>query len=68
MGWGTVLLLVLGGALAVEGIGWAIAPDAMRRAYEEAMSVFDTPTLSKLGLLCTALGLLMIFVGIRMHA
>lgn len=67
MSWGTILFLVLGGALAVEGIGWAIAPDAMRRAYEEAMSMFDSPTLSKLGLLCTALGLLLIFVAVRLH-
>lgn len=64
----TVLLLVFGGALAVEGIGWALAPDAMRRAYAEAMAMLDSNRLSRLGLLCTALGLLMIWVGVRLHA
>lgn len=63
----TVILLVFGGALAVEGIGWAMAPDAMRRAYEEAMSMLDPQRLSRLGLLCAALGLLMIWIGVRLH-
>jgi len=64
----TVLLLVFGGALAVEGLGWALAPDAMRRAYEEAMQMLDPQRLSRLGLLCTAMGLLMIWVGVRLHS
>lgn len=63
----TVLLLVFGGALAVEGLGWAIAPDAMRRAYAEVMLMLDSQRLSRLGLLCTALGLLMIWIGVRLH-
>ncbi|GHA83015.1 hypothetical protein GCM10009069_02850 [Algimonas arctica] len=63
----TVLLLVFGGALAVEGLGWALAPDAMRRASAEAMAMLDSQRLSRLGLLCTALGLLMIWIGVRLH-
>jgi uncharacterized protein YjeT (DUF2065 family) len=63
----TVLLLVFGGALAVEGLGWALAPDAMRRAYAEAMAMLDSQRLSRLGMLCTALGLLMIWIGVRLH-
>lgn len=64
----TILLLVFGGALAVEGLGWAIAPDAMRRAYEEAMQMLDSQRLSRLGILCTAMGLLLIWVGVRLHS
>lgn len=63
----TVLLLVFGGALAVEGIGWALAPDAMRRAYAEAMAMLDPQRLSRIGFLCTAMGLLMIWIGVRIH-
>jgi uncharacterized protein YjeT (DUF2065 family) len=63
----TVLLLVFGGALAVEGIGWALGPDAMRRAYADAMAKLDRQRLSRLGLLCTAMGLLMIWIGVRIH-
>lgn len=65
MGWGTVTLLVIGGALALEGIGWAIAPDGMRRAYEEAMANLDSRQLSTLGMLCTAMGILLIVAGVR---
>ncbi|MEM7730899.1 MAG: DUF2065 domain-containing protein [Pseudomonadota bacterium] len=67
MSFATILLLVFGGALAVEGLGWALAPDAMRRSYEQAMSMLDPKGLSSLGLLSTALGLLMIWIGIRLH-
>ncbi|MGB3456790.1 MAG: DUF2065 family protein [Litorimonas sp.] len=67
MSFGTVLLLVFGGALAVEGIAWALAPDAMRRSYDQAMSMLDPKGLSSLGLLSAALGLLMVWIGIRLH-
>ena len=65
-GW-TILLLVFGGALAIEGIGWAAAPDAMRRAYEEVMETLDPQRLSMIGLVCAAIGLLMITLGIYLH-
>lgn len=63
----TILLLVFGGALAVEGIGWAIAPDAMKRAYDQVISSLDTRSLSNVGLLSAALGLLLIWIAIRLH-
>lgn len=68
MGWGSITLLIIGGALALEGIGWAIAPDGMRRAYEEAISNLDARQLSTLGLLSTALGGLLIIAGVRLAA
>ena len=61
----TILLLVFGGALAVEGIGWAIAPDAMKQAYDQAISSLDPRSLSYVGLLSAALGLLLIWIAIR---
>ncbi|WP_298911816.1 DUF2065 family protein [uncultured Algimonas sp.] len=64
----TVLLLVFGGALAIEGIAWALAPDAMRRAYDQAMSMLDGRSLANMGLLSAALGLLLIWIGIRLHS
>lgn len=62
----TLLLLVFGGALAVEGIAWAIAPDAMRRSYEQMMSMLDARSLANVGLLSAALGCLLIWIGIRL--
>ncbi|MEL6686563.1 MAG: DUF2065 family protein [Pseudomonadota bacterium] len=63
----TILLLIFGGALAVEGIGWAVAPDAMKRAYDQAISSLDPKSLSNVGLLSAALGLLLIWIAIRIH-
>ena len=63
----TILLLVFGGALAVEGIGWAIAPEAMKRAYDQVISSLDGRSLSNVGLLSAALGLLLIWIAIRLH-
>lgn len=63
----TILLLVFGGALAVEGIGWAVAPESMKRAYDEVISRLDPKSLSNVGLLSAALGLLLIWIAIRIH-
>jgi uncharacterized protein YjeT (DUF2065 family) len=64
----TILCLVFGGALAVEGLAWAIAPDRMRSAYDELMSMLDPKSLATIGLLSAAMGLLMIWIGIRLHS
>ena len=63
----TILCLIFGGALAVEGLAWAMAPDGMRRAYDEVMSTLDPKSLATIGLLSAALGLLLIWIGIRLH-
>ena len=68
MGWGTITLLMLGGALVFEGIGWAVAPDFMRRSYEEAIASLDSRQLSTLGLLSTALGGLLVIIALRLLA
>ncbi|GLQ19316.1 DUF2065 domain-containing protein [Algimonas porphyrae] len=68
MSWVTILLLVFGGALAVEGLGWAVAPDGMRNAYDEMLRMLDPQRLSMIGLICFTLGILMIVAGIRMAA
>lgn len=64
MGWGTLLLLTLGGALIFEGFGWAVAPDAMKRAYAEAIEMMSNRQLSTFGLISLAVGLVMIVLGV----
>ena len=34
---GAILLVALGGFILLEGLMWALAPSAMRRAYDEMM-------------------------------
>ena len=50
-------LLVLGGALAVEGFGWAVAPDGMRDAYRALVERFNTRQLGLIGLGSLCVGL-----------
>lgn len=64
MSWGILLLLVFGGALALEGLGWAVAPDGMRRAYDEIMRTLDTRSLSLMGLVSFTIGMIMIVAAI----
>lgn len=66
MNWGTVFLLTLGGAFAFEGLGWALAPEAMKRAYAQAIAMLDNRRLSVFGLLTFGLGLVLIVAGIRL--
>ncbi|WP_371398343.1 DUF2065 domain-containing protein [Fretibacter rubidus] len=65
MGWGTVLLIAIGGALAVEGAAWAIFPRGMRDVYAEMMSMPDV-MLHRAGLISVALGSVMIFGAVKM--
>lgn len=66
MGWGIILLLTLGGALAFEGIGWALAPEQMKQAYREAIERLDNRQLSLFGMVSLAIGLILIVVAIRL--
>ena len=34
---GTIVLVAIGGFILLEGLMWAIAPTAMRRAYDQMM-------------------------------
>ncbi|MGB6230476.1 MAG: DUF2065 family protein [Litorimonas sp.] len=65
MDWITIALLTLGGAMLFEGLGWALAPDAMRRAYDEMTERLGRTGMVQVGGLCAALGLLMIVAAIR---
>lgn len=51
----TVILIALGGAFAVEGVGWAVAPRMMRESYSEFFAMGDT-VLHRVGLFSVASG------------
>ena len=62
----TLLLLVFGGALAVEGFAWAFSASAMRRLYDEMIHSVDDRTLSLFGLISLFIGLVMILIAVRL--
>lgn len=61
---GTVILIAIGGSLAVEGAAWAIFPSGMRRAYEAAFADGDR-LLHITGLISVAIGVAMIAWAVR---
>ena len=56
MSLGLVLLIALGGALAFEGVVWAIFPSQARRGYAQMMAQMSDRDLHRGGLVCVALG------------
>ena len=56
MSLGLVLLIALGGALAFEGVVWAIFPSQARRGYAQMMQQLSDRDLHIGGLICVALG------------
>lgn len=59
-----VLLIAIGGSLALEGAAWAIFPSQMRRIYQEAFASGDR-VLHLTGLVSVAIGVLMIAWAVK---
>jgi len=60
----TVLLIITGGILTVEGAFWAIAPTAARKMYEDAFRQGDR-ALHIMGLVSVALGVACLAFALR---
>jgi len=63
----TVSLIAMGGALALEGAAWAIAPRAMRESYSQMFAMGDD-MLHKAGLFSVAFGVIMIAAAVKMSS
>lgn len=61
---GTVSLIAVGGALAIEGAAWAIFPSQMRRLYSEAFAAGDR-MLHISGLFSVAIGMALIMWAVK---
>jgi uncharacterized protein YjeT (DUF2065 family) len=66
MSFGIVLLIALGGALALEGAVWAIFPNQMRRAYRDAIEMMDDKALHIGGLVSVAVGVGLISLAMKL--
>ena len=60
----TLLLIITGGILTVEGALWAIAPTAARKMYEDAFRQGDR-ALHLMGLVSVALGVACLVYALR---
>ena len=64
MSWLTIAGLAIGGALLLEGMVWALFPDAMREAYRQMMEQ-SGDRLQLFGMISAALGVFTIVMVMR---
>lgn len=65
MSLGVIILIALGGALAIEGFVWAVFPAQMRRAYEQSLRMIDDKALHVSGLVCVAIGIFLVGLAVK---
>ena len=61
-----IVLIALGGALAIEGAAWAIFPGGLRRVYNQMMSQMSEKDLHIGGLISVFFGMCLLFAGVFM--
>lgn len=66
MSFGTILMIAIGGALAFEGVIWAIFPSQTRRMYQETMSQLDDRSLHIGGLVSVMFGVLLVGMAVKL--
>lgn len=66
MGLGTIIAVAIGGALAFEGIIWAIFPAQTRRMYQETFAQLDDKSLHIGGLICVLFGVLLVGAAVKL--
>lgn len=65
MSWGALLLAGLGLTLLIEGLAYAIAPDAMKRLWATVRDM-SSDDLRRSGLIASVIGLFMIYAVLRL--
>lgn len=63
-----IVLIAIGGALAIEGAAWAIFPGGLRRVYQEMVSQMSERDLHLSGLLSVFFGIILLMVGVNLLA
>jgi uncharacterized protein YjeT (DUF2065 family) len=63
-----IVLIAIGGALAIEGAAWAIFPGGLRRIYQDMISQMGERELHISGLLSVFFGIILLMVGINLLA
>jgi uncharacterized protein YjeT (DUF2065 family) len=63
---GGVILVAIGGFILIEGIMWAVAPTAMRRAYDEMMRQVSDRDLHIGGAIAVFIGMCVFMIGTKL--
>lgn len=63
---GAIVLVALGGFILLEGLMWAIAPTAMRRAYDQMMSQVSDRDLHMGGAVAVFIGTCLFMLGAKL--
>lgn len=63
---GGIILVAIGGFILIEGLIWAIAPTAMRRAYDEMMRQVTDRDLHTGGAIAVFIGTCVFMIGTKL--
>ena len=63
---GAIVLVALGGFILLEGLMWAIAPTAMRRAYDQMMQQVSDRDLHIGGAFAVFIGTCLFMLGTKL--
>ena len=63
---GAIVLVALGGFILLEGLMWAIAPTAMRRAYDQMMQQVSDRDLHIGGAFAVFIGMCLFMLGAKL--
>ena len=63
---GAIILVALGGFILLEGLMWAIAPTAMRRAYDQMMQQVSDKDLHMGGAFAVFIGTCLLAFGAKL--
>jgi len=63
---GGIILVAIGGFILIEGLMWAMAPTAMRRAYDEMMRQVSDRDLHIGGAIAVFIGTCVFMIGTKL--
>ena len=63
---GAIILVALGGFILLEGLMWALAPTAMRRAYDQMMRQVSDRDLHVGGAVAVFIGTCLFVIGTKL--
>jgi len=63
---GAIVLVAIGGFILLEGLLWALAPTAMRRAYDQMMRQVSDKDLHVAGAVAVFVGMCLFALGAKL--
>lgn len=61
-----LILIIIGGTLAIEGAVWAIFPAQLKTMYRDMMATMSDKNLHLSGLVCVAIGVALVAFGLKL--